>query len=114
VLHNAQRLTGEQRLPGFIGGFHLTGGIFEPIIKPTVDAFVAADVAESCRRTAPAGQPSTSSRAHSRTRPCSRRSKLSQPSEPTRLGGAPCKPVSVQSWNARLATGEATAWRAIC
>jgi 7,8-dihydropterin-6-yl-methyl-4-(beta-D-ribofuranosyl)aminobenzene 5'-phosphate synthase len=44
VLQNAQRLTGERRLAGFIGGLHLTGGIFEPIIKPTVDAFVAAEV----------------------------------------------------------------------
>jgi 7,8-dihydropterin-6-yl-methyl-4-(beta-D-ribofuranosyl)aminobenzene 5'-phosphate synthase len=44
VLQNAQRLTGEKRLAGFIGGFHLTGGIFEPIIKPTVDAFVAAGI----------------------------------------------------------------------
>lgn len=44
MLHNAQRLTGEQRLAAFIGGLHLTGGIFEPIINPTVDAFVAAEV----------------------------------------------------------------------
>jgi 7,8-dihydropterin-6-yl-methyl-4-(beta-D-ribofuranosyl)aminobenzene 5'-phosphate synthase len=44
VLRNAQRLTGEERVAGFIGGFHLTGGIFEPIIEPTVDAFVAAGV----------------------------------------------------------------------
>jgi 7,8-dihydropterin-6-yl-methyl-4-(beta-D-ribofuranosyl)aminobenzene 5'-phosphate synthase len=44
VLRNAQRLTGEQRLAAFIGGLHLTGGIFEPIIEPTVDAFVAAGV----------------------------------------------------------------------
>jgi 7,8-dihydropterin-6-yl-methyl-4-(beta-D-ribofuranosyl)aminobenzene 5'-phosphate synthase len=44
VLRNAQRLTGEQRVAGFIGGFHLTGGIFEPIIGPTVDAFAAAGV----------------------------------------------------------------------
>lgn len=36
VLRNAQRLTGEQRIIGFIGGFHLTGGLFEPIIGPTV------------------------------------------------------------------------------
>jgi 7,8-dihydropterin-6-yl-methyl-4-(beta-D-ribofuranosyl)aminobenzene 5'-phosphate synthase len=50
VLRNAQRLTGEQQLAGFIGGFHLTGGLFEPIIKPTVDAFVAAGV----RRVLPA------------------------------------------------------------
>jgi 7,8-dihydropterin-6-yl-methyl-4-(beta-D-ribofuranosyl)aminobenzene 5'-phosphate synthase len=44
VLHNAQRLTGEQRVAGFIGGFHLTGAIFEPIIEPTVNAFAAAGV----------------------------------------------------------------------
>jgi 7,8-dihydropterin-6-yl-methyl-4-(beta-D-ribofuranosyl)aminobenzene 5'-phosphate synthase len=44
VLRNAQRLTGEQRLAAFIGGLHLTGGIFEPIIERTVDAFVAAEV----------------------------------------------------------------------
>jgi 7,8-dihydropterin-6-yl-methyl-4-(beta-D-ribofuranosyl)aminobenzene 5'-phosphate synthase len=44
VLRNAQRVTGESRVAGFIGGFHLTGGIFEPIIGPTVEAFVAAGV----------------------------------------------------------------------
>ena len=38
------RLSATRRLAGFIGGVHLTGGIFEPIIKPTVDAFVAAGV----------------------------------------------------------------------
>jgi 7,8-dihydropterin-6-yl-methyl-4-(beta-D-ribofuranosyl)aminobenzene 5'-phosphate synthase len=45
VLRNAQQLTGEERVAGFIGGLHLTGGIFEPIIKPTVDAFAAAGIA---------------------------------------------------------------------
>jgi len=40
VIHNARRLTGEQRIAGYIGGFHLTGGLFDPIIEPTVDAFV--------------------------------------------------------------------------
>jgi 7,8-dihydropterin-6-yl-methyl-4-(beta-D-ribofuranosyl)aminobenzene 5'-phosphate synthase len=44
VLRNAQRLTGERRIAGFLGGFHLTGGLFEPIIGPTVDAFAAAQV----------------------------------------------------------------------
>jgi len=44
VLRNAQRLTGERLLAGFIGGCHLTGGIFEPIIQPTVEAFSAANV----------------------------------------------------------------------
>jgi 7,8-dihydropterin-6-yl-methyl-4-(beta-D-ribofuranosyl)aminobenzene 5'-phosphate synthase len=44
VLQNAQRLTGEHAIAGFIGGFHLTGSIFEPVIQPTVDAFLAAHV----------------------------------------------------------------------
>ena len=44
VLHNAQRLTGEQRIAGFVGGLHLTGATFEPIIEPTVSAFAAAGV----------------------------------------------------------------------
>jgi 7,8-dihydropterin-6-yl-methyl-4-(beta-D-ribofuranosyl)aminobenzene 5'-phosphate synthase len=44
VLRNAQRLTGEQRIAGFVGGCHLTGGLFEPIIEPTVEAFAAANV----------------------------------------------------------------------
>ena len=44
VLHNAQRLTGEQRVGGFVGGCHLTGGLFEAIIEPTVEAFSAARV----------------------------------------------------------------------
>jgi 7,8-dihydropterin-6-yl-methyl-4-(beta-D-ribofuranosyl)aminobenzene 5'-phosphate synthase len=43
-LRNAQRLTGESRIAGFIGGLHLTGGIFEPIVEPTVEAFLAAGV----------------------------------------------------------------------
>src|SRR5262249_34044264 len=45
VLRNAQGLTGERRVAGFIGGFPLTGGLFEPIIEPTVEAFSAAGVA---------------------------------------------------------------------
>jgi 7,8-dihydropterin-6-yl-methyl-4-(beta-D-ribofuranosyl)aminobenzene 5'-phosphate synthase len=44
VLRNAQRLTGERRVAGFVGGCHLTGGLFEPIIEPTVEAFSAANV----------------------------------------------------------------------
>jgi 7,8-dihydropterin-6-yl-methyl-4-(beta-D-ribofuranosyl)aminobenzene 5'-phosphate synthase len=38
VLRNAQRLTGEDRIAGFVGGLHLTGGRFEPIIGETVAA----------------------------------------------------------------------------
>jgi 7,8-dihydropterin-6-yl-methyl-4-(beta-D-ribofuranosyl)aminobenzene 5'-phosphate synthase len=34
-----QRLTGEERIAAVIGGFHLSGPMFEPIIEPTVAAF---------------------------------------------------------------------------
>ncbi len=34
----AQKLTGEQSIAAIIGGFHLSGPMFEQIIKPTVDA----------------------------------------------------------------------------
>jgi 7,8-dihydropterin-6-yl-methyl-4-(beta-D-ribofuranosyl)aminobenzene 5'-phosphate synthase len=44
VLRHAQSLTGEPRIAAFIGGFHLTGGLFEAIIEPTVNAFVQAKV----------------------------------------------------------------------
>src|ERR1044072_784786 len=44
VFRNAQRLTGEERVAGFIGGFHLTGGVFEALIEATVGALVAAGV----------------------------------------------------------------------
>jgi 7,8-dihydropterin-6-yl-methyl-4-(beta-D-ribofuranosyl)aminobenzene 5'-phosphate synthase len=44
VLRNAQRLTGEERVAGFIGGFHLTGGLFEPIIPRTIGDFAAIGV----------------------------------------------------------------------
>jgi 7,8-dihydropterin-6-yl-methyl-4-(beta-D-ribofuranosyl)aminobenzene 5'-phosphate synthase len=36
VIRNAQRITGEQRVAGMIGGFHLTGSAFEPFIPQTV------------------------------------------------------------------------------
>jgi 7,8-dihydropterin-6-yl-methyl-4-(beta-D-ribofuranosyl)aminobenzene 5'-phosphate synthase len=44
VLCHAQRLTGEPRVAGFLGGLHLTGGLFEARIEPTVDALRAARV----------------------------------------------------------------------
>src|SRR5689334_19859181 len=44
VLRNAQRLTSEDRIAGFIGGLHLTSTVFEPIINPTVEAFAAAGI----------------------------------------------------------------------
>ncbi len=46
VLRNAQRLTGQQAIAGFIGGFHLTGGIFETIIPATVADVKALGVAQ--------------------------------------------------------------------
>jgi 7,8-dihydropterin-6-yl-methyl-4-(beta-D-ribofuranosyl)aminobenzene 5'-phosphate synthase len=50
VLRHAQRLTGEPRIAGFLGGLHLTGGLFEARIEPTVAALQAARV----RRVLPA------------------------------------------------------------
>ncbi len=37
VLKNAQKVTGVDRIHAFIGGLHLTGGLFEKIIPQTVD-----------------------------------------------------------------------------
>jgi 7,8-dihydropterin-6-yl-methyl-4-(beta-D-ribofuranosyl)aminobenzene 5'-phosphate synthase len=45
VLRHAQRLAGETRIAGLIGGLHLTGGLFESRIQPTVEALQAAGVA---------------------------------------------------------------------
>jgi 7,8-dihydropterin-6-yl-methyl-4-(beta-D-ribofuranosyl)aminobenzene 5'-phosphate synthase len=44
VVRNAQRLTGERRIAGFVGGLHLTGGLFEAIIDDTVEALTAAHI----------------------------------------------------------------------
>jgi 7,8-dihydropterin-6-yl-methyl-4-(beta-D-ribofuranosyl)aminobenzene 5'-phosphate synthase len=38
VIRNAQRLTGIDKVYAVMGGFHLTGGLFERIIPPTVAA----------------------------------------------------------------------------
>jgi 7,8-dihydropterin-6-yl-methyl-4-(beta-D-ribofuranosyl)aminobenzene 5'-phosphate synthase len=38
IARHALRLTGVDRLHALLGGFHLTGPLFEPIIEPTVDA----------------------------------------------------------------------------
>ena len=37
ILKYAKELTGEDRIYAVIGGMHLTGGIFEPIIPRTID-----------------------------------------------------------------------------
>jgi 7,8-dihydropterin-6-yl-methyl-4-(beta-D-ribofuranosyl)aminobenzene 5'-phosphate synthase len=39
VVRHAQRLTGETGVAAVVGGFHLSGPMFEPIIEPTVAAF---------------------------------------------------------------------------
>jgi 7,8-dihydropterin-6-yl-methyl-4-(beta-D-ribofuranosyl)aminobenzene 5'-phosphate synthase len=44
VVRHAQRVTGEARIAGLLGGLHLTGGLFEARIGPTVDALRAAAV----------------------------------------------------------------------
>jgi 7,8-dihydropterin-6-yl-methyl-4-(beta-D-ribofuranosyl)aminobenzene 5'-phosphate synthase len=46
IARHAMRLTGVDRLHAMMGGFHLSGAVFEPIIEPTVDAFreLAPDV----------------------------------------------------------------------
>ncbi len=41
VLRNAQRLTGVNKIHAFIGGMHLTGGIFEKIIPQTIRDIVS-------------------------------------------------------------------------
>jgi 7,8-dihydropterin-6-yl-methyl-4-(beta-D-ribofuranosyl)aminobenzene 5'-phosphate synthase len=38
TLKHARDLTGVSRIHAVIGGFHLTGPIFEPIIAPTIQA----------------------------------------------------------------------------
>ena len=43
IVRHAQRLTGVNRLLGLVGGLHLSGPAFEPIIAPTVDALVSLD-----------------------------------------------------------------------
>lgn len=45
VLGHARRITGEQRVAAFIGGFHLSGPLFEPIIDRTVTEFARLGVA---------------------------------------------------------------------
>jgi 7,8-dihydropterin-6-yl-methyl-4-(beta-D-ribofuranosyl)aminobenzene 5'-phosphate synthase len=41
VLRHAQRITGQNEVYAVVGGFHLTGGIFEPIIPRTIDELAA-------------------------------------------------------------------------
>jgi 7,8-dihydropterin-6-yl-methyl-4-(beta-D-ribofuranosyl)aminobenzene 5'-phosphate synthase len=41
VLHHVRRVTGIQQIHGFIGGLHLTGGLFEAIMPETIGELVA-------------------------------------------------------------------------
>lgn len=41
VLRHVRRVTGIDHVHGFIGGLHLTGGLFEPIMPATLDELVA-------------------------------------------------------------------------
>lgn len=41
IVRHAMRLTGATRLAALVGGFHLGGPAFEPVIKPTLDALQA-------------------------------------------------------------------------
>ena len=38
TVHHAQKLTGQREIAAIIGGFHLSGPMFESIIAPTVRA----------------------------------------------------------------------------
>ena len=38
ALRNVARVKGVPKVHGFVGGLHLTGGLFEPIIPRTVEA----------------------------------------------------------------------------
>lgn len=41
VLRHVRRVTGVNDIYGFVGGLHLTGGLFEPIIPMTIEQLVA-------------------------------------------------------------------------
>jgi 7,8-dihydropterin-6-yl-methyl-4-(beta-D-ribofuranosyl)aminobenzene 5'-phosphate synthase len=43
IIHHAQALTGVKQVHAVIGGFHLTGGFFEPIIPATIKALQQID-----------------------------------------------------------------------
>ena len=45
VLRHARAITGVEAVAGFVGGLHLTGGLFESIIEPTAAAFAELGVA---------------------------------------------------------------------
>lgn len=60
VLRHAQAVTGTVKVHAVVGGLHLTGGIFEPIIPETFARWRRSGPISSSRVTAPAGKPSMS------------------------------------------------------
>ncbi len=38
IVRYARALTGVEHVHAIVGGFHLTGALFEPVVKPTVEA----------------------------------------------------------------------------
>lgn len=38
IVKHAQKITGTESVEAVMGGFHLTGPLFEPVIEPTIDA----------------------------------------------------------------------------
>jgi len=45
ILRYARKLTGVERVYGFVGGMHLTGALFEPIIGPTIEELTGMGIA---------------------------------------------------------------------
>jgi 7,8-dihydropterin-6-yl-methyl-4-(beta-D-ribofuranosyl)aminobenzene 5'-phosphate synthase len=64
----ARRLTGHDAVTAIVGGFHLSGPMFEPIIEPTVQALAELSRRLSYLPTAPGGKPGISLPRGSRTR----------------------------------------------
>jgi 7,8-dihydropterin-6-yl-methyl-4-(beta-D-ribofuranosyl)aminobenzene 5'-phosphate synthase len=67
----ARKLTGERPVAAIIGGFHLSGPMFEHIVEPTVEALGALAPSLLVPLTAPAGKRSIGSRRDSRKHSCS-------------------------------------------
>jgi len=88
VMRNAQRLTGVQRVAGFIGGFHLTGGSSSRSSARRSTPSWLQRSAALCRPTARAGGQSTSSRRRCPRLSFSRPSGPSSASERTLRAGA--------------------------
>jgi 7,8-dihydropterin-6-yl-methyl-4-(beta-D-ribofuranosyl)aminobenzene 5'-phosphate synthase len=85
-----QALTGEDRVAAIIGGFHLNGPMFEPIIEPTIDALAEFSpellVPAHCTGwRASTGSPA-SSRTRSRSAPSGRRSSYNRHASKLQVG----------------------------